>query len=206
MPRMSLPVEGSGGSARGGVGGTPAGCAGWRRRSDRRVAGGRGAAVSRRGAVAVAVAGASRGESVAAGRAAGAAGRAGVAAGCAAGALRGGAGVLEDPCARRAGARFGTGREPLPSAGPPFSFAGDEEDADRCAGAGAARLSLRRCGRLRGSAPRTSEGRSSLNRPQSWRTALLGARGKSLVAACGNALLAKSEQDLKPPSRLRVYV
>jgi hypothetical protein len=82
----------------------------------------------------------------------------------------------------------------LPVDEPPF--AGTAGDGD--AGAGEARLLLRRCGRLCGSAPRTSEGRSSVNRPQSWR--------KPSVGAVRNAVLAKSEEDLKPARRLRVYV
>jgi len=155
MPRTSLLVEEAGGSARGGVGGTPAGCAGWRRRSGR------------------------------------------------------GADVLRAPRARgEATARLdeeddgeeddGEADDPLLVVAPPFSVLRGEGDVDRCGVVGVARLSLRRCGRLRGNAPRTSEGRSSLNGQQSWRKAPLGARA--------SAVLAKSEQDLKPPSRLRVYL
>ncbi len=174
MPRMSLPVENSARPGRGGVGGTPAGWAGWRRRS------GRGADGRR-------VVGAPR-------RAAGVSRRA-------AGVSRRAASVLRAPRARSAAvapARFGAAGASLPAAAPAFAVPGAEEDADRFGREGDARLSLRRCGRLRGSAPRTSEGRSSLNRSQSWRKPPLGAPG--------NALLPKSEQDLKPPSRLRVYV
>jgi hypothetical protein len=44
-----------------------------------------------------------------------------------------------------------------------LSLAFADSDADRAAGLGEGRFSLRRCGRLRGSEPITSEGRSSLN-------------------------------------------
>jgi len=165
MPRMSLPVENSATPGRGGVGGTPAGWAGWRRRSGRGADGRRVVGASRR----------------------------------AAGVSRRAAGVLRAPRARSAAvaaARFGAAGASLPAAAPPFAVRRAEEDAERFGRAGEARLSLRRCGRLRGSAPRTSEGRSSLNRSQSWRKPPLGAPA--------NASLAKSEQDLKPPSRLRV--
>jgi hypothetical protein len=115
-------------------------------------------------------------------------------AGALAGVLRVAAGVLRAPRARDAAgadARLGTAGEPLPAAGPPFSCAPGGEGAERSVGVGDARLSLRRFGRLRGSAPSTSEGRSSLNPRQSWR--------KALRAALRNAVLAKSEQELKPP-------
>ena len=168
MVRMSLPVEDSEGSARGGVGGTPPGWAGW----------GRGSA---RGADALRCAPpVSRLVAVGSRRAADA--------------LR----PVRARGAVVAPVRFPAPDEPLPLEEPPFSVVPGAEDADRFAGAGEARLSLRRCGRLCGSAPSTSEGRSSVNRPQSWR--------KRLPGSAGNALLAKSEQDLKPPRRLRVYV
>jgi hypothetical protein len=172
VPRTFLPVEDSEASARGGVGGTPAGWAGWRRRS------GRGAD-SRR------VAGASR-------RAVGASRRG-------AGVSRRGADVLRALRARGArvpARRFDGPDEPLPVDGPPFAGTSGDKDADGWAGE--ARLSLRRCGRLCGSAPRTSEGRSSVNRSQSWRNASVGAFGTRSIA--------KSEQNLKPARRLRVYV
>jgi hypothetical protein len=166
-------VGGSGRGATGvcAVGGTPAGWAGWRKRSGRRRVARAGAAPGRPPAPAV---------------------RIGVAAGAvAAGALAGEAGVGPDaaadalllpaaPRVRAVAVRLpgvearlaGAGR--LVAAGARFvavedGFAGRlapgataRSTAEPSARAGAARLSLRRWGRRRGSAPRTSDGRSSL--------------------------------------------
>src|SRR5581483_5943601 len=67
--------------------------------------------------------------------------------------------------------------------------------------AGTARLALRRCGRRRGRAPSTSEGRCSLTAahdgaPWRWPSARPDA----------TRLLGKSEQELKPPLPSRVYI
>jgi hypothetical protein len=112
-----------------------------------------------------------------------------------------GAGFLRAARARGAVAaagRFGAPDAPSRLDESPFSVARGEKEVELCAVARETRLSLRRCGRLCGSAPRTSEGRSSVNWPQSWR--------KPLLRAAGGPLLAKSGHQLKPPRRLRVYL
>jgi hypothetical protein len=175
VPRMSLPVADSGRPLRGGVGGTPAGWAGWRRRPWR-------------GAAPLGVAGALLAPADRDARA------------DAARAVASGVVAARDVArfvpARVVAARFVAAPVPLVPAGPPFSFAARAEDTGCCAGSGDGRLSLRRCGLLRGSEPSTSEGRSSLN------------RSHHAAGRCASPReyqgLAKSEQDSQPPRAFHV--
>ena len=150
VPRTCWPCVASGRGAAG-VGGTPGGWAGWGRRSGRRrvarVGGATGCAVSSAAGIGAAGTGCLR--------------RPGLvkAADALLVAPRVRAAVRlpdPDPCLVDAEARLGAAADRGP-AGAAACWA-----AELSAGATAARLSLRRCGRRRGSAPRTSDGRSSL--------------------------------------------